>query len=238
MLHRSLALADGTSPGSPPWARTRAQIARGVDARRTGMSPAQRQRRRNAGRLRPSTCRAGSRATSSAPPRSPNSGGRRRAGRRPPSAASRGRACSSRARAPRVSAKWTRSHHVVLGDDVLAFEQPGLADAELRRDVDDEAVLEARHVGAHEIDAARRCACGPRSRPASGPRPSAPSIAGHVRAVAPDDAGQRRLQPPVVPRAAHDALRLPVDLREGLRFLVARSARPRRCRRRRGGTRS
>ena len=43
-------------------------------------------------------------------------------------------------------------------------------------------------------------------------------IAGHVRAVAPHDAGQRRLQPPVVPRAAHGALGLPVELGELLRL--------------------
>ena len=45
--------------------------------------------------------------------------------------------------------------------------------------------------------------------------------AGHVRAVAPDDAGQRRLQPPELPGAADQALRLLVDPGEFLRLLDA-----------------
>src|SRR5437762_98334 len=43
-------------------------------------------------------------------------------------------------------------HHVVLRHDVFAFEQPGLADPELRRDIDHEAILESGHLLAHEID--------------------------------------------------------------------------------------
>ena len=42
---------------------------------------------------------------------------------------------------------------------------------------------------------------------------------GHVRAVAPDDAGQRRLQPPVRPRAADRLLGLLVAIGEGVRLL-------------------
>src|SRR6185312_15552059 len=43
---------------------------------------------------------------------------------------------------------------------------------------------------------------------------------GHVWAVAPDDAGQWRLQPPALPRAAHDALGLAVECGERLRLLI------------------
>ena len=45
-------------------------------------------------------------------------------------------------------------------------------------------------------------------------------VAGHVRAVAPDDAGQRRLEPPHVPRATEQTLGLPVEHAELLRVLV------------------
>jgi len=42
--------------------------------------------------------------------------------------------------------------HVFLGDDIETFKQARLADAELRRDVDHEAVLEAGQPGAHMLD--------------------------------------------------------------------------------------
>ena len=104
-------------------------------------------------------------------------------------------------------------HHVVLGDHILAFEQPRLADAELRRDIDHEAILEARHVRTHEID---QCvdALAPLEIGAREVLDLEPVIAGHVRAIAPHDAGQRGLEPPMVPRAAHGALGLPVELGE------------------------
>ena len=92
-----------------------------------------------------------------------------------------------------------------------------MADAELRRDVDHEAVLEARHLLAHEIDQ-RIDALAPFEVGARQVLDLQPVIAGHVRAVAPHDAGQRRLEPPVVPRAAHRALGLPVERRECFRF--------------------
>jgi len=48
-------------------------------------------------------------------------------------------------------------------------------------------------------------------------------VAGHVRAVAPDHAGQWRAQPPAVPRAADNALGLLVDQRESVRLLEAKT---------------
>ena len=130
-------------------AHPRADRARLDPARRRRCRRARAPRRRR--RTGPSTCRAGSRATSSAPPRSPSSGGRRRAAvdlLRQHGAVGRVVVAAARDGVGEMDAL----HHVVLGDDVLALEQPRLADADLRRDVDDVAVLEARHVGAHEVD--------------------------------------------------------------------------------------
>jgi hypothetical protein len=42
--------------------------------------------------------------------------------------------------------------HIVLGDDVFALQEAGLADAGLRRDVDHVTTLEARKVSAHIVD--------------------------------------------------------------------------------------
>jgi hypothetical protein len=104
--------------------------------------------------------------------------------------------------------------HVFLGHHVGAFEQAGLADAGLRRHVDQGALREARQPGAHELDhlvdggaalhfGARQVA----HLQAVEPR--------HVRAVAPHHAGQRRLEPPGFPGATEHVLDLAVECLPG-----------------------
>src|SRR5439155_4086378 len=99
--------------------------------------------------------------------------------------------------------------HVLLGDDVLALEQARLPDAELGRDIDEIAVSEAGKLGAREGHQGRDA---PAALELGGGHVSHAErvVAGHVRAVAPDDAGQRRLEPPHVPRATEETLGLPV----------------------------
>ena len=107
---------------------------------------------------------------------------------------------------------------VVLGDDILAVQEPGLAHPGLRRDVDHVAAREARQVGARIVDQSMD--------PAAAFELGVGQIfdlqpveAGHVRAVAPDDARQRGLQPPVVPASADDAFGLAVDGAEAARLV-------------------
>ena len=110
-------------------------------------------------------------------------------------------------------------HDIALGNHILAFEQAGLAHAGLGSEIHDIGALEARNVFACEF---QQCLpCGPpalelRRRQV---RHLHAVEAGHVRAVAPHHAGERRLQPPVLPGAADQALRLLVELGEPFRLL-------------------
>ena len=81
------------------------------------------------------------------------------------------------------------------------------------------ALLEARQLFAHEGDQ-RGDALAPLEIGAREILDLDAVEAGHMRAIAPDDARQRRLQPPFVPGAAHDPLRLAVDRVEGGGLLV------------------
>ena len=62
-------------------------------------------------------------------------------------------------------------HHVLLRDDVIAFEQAGLANAGLRREIDDIGVLETGHVLPGEVEKGMPCAVGLRTRRRLGPQP-------------------------------------------------------------------
>ena len=109
--------------------------------------------------------------------------------------------------------------HVFLGHDIDAVEQPRLANADLRRDVDHEGPLEAGHLVAHESDQ-RGDALAPLEIGAREIFDLDAVEARHVRAIAPDDARQRRLQPPFVPGAADDPLRFAIDRAESAGLLV------------------
>lgn len=110
-------------------------------------------------------------------------------------------------------------HHVFLGHHILAFQQAGLAHAGLRGHVDDEAPLEAGQLAAHEVDQCVDVLAAHDFR-ARQVFDLEPVDAGHVRAVAPDHAGQGRLHPPDAPRAAQHALDLAIKLGIGLWFLA------------------
>ncbi|MDI2020383.1 hypothetical protein PJL18_00887 [Paenarthrobacter nicotinovorans] len=99
---------------------------------------------------------------------------------------------------------------VVLGHDVFALQEPGLADAHLGGDVQHVAVFEAREVGADVIHGLGDPVTG--SELCCGHVGGVDTVeTGHVRGVAPDDAVDGGLEPPQFPGAAEEALDLAVD---------------------------
>ena len=109
------------------------------------------------------------------------------------------------------------AHDVLLGDDVLPLEESRLPHPGLGREVDEVRALEPGHVRAGVVEELAHPA--PTLELGRGEVGDLHAVeTGHVRAVAPDDAGERGLQPPVLPAPADEALGLPVDLREALRL--------------------
>ncbi|MCY1242130.1 hypothetical protein D9M72_550730 [compost metagenome] len=108
-------------------------------------------------------------------------------------------------------------HHVVLGNDIFALEQPRLAHARLWCKIDHMGIFEARQVGPREIEQAGNA--GPPFEFRVGQVfDTEPGELRHVRAVQPDDARQRRLQPPERPASADQTLGLMIDRLELFRF--------------------
>jgi hypothetical protein len=121
---------------------------------------------------------------------------------------------------------------VFLGQDVFALQQPGLAHAGLRRDIDDETFLEAGQL-AWRTKSTSACRWFAALDLGRGQVFDLLAVQpGHVRAVAPDDAGQRRLEPPQAPGAAQDLLDLAVQRGVRLGLLALETFGGRRYRRR------
>ena len=108
--------------------------------------------------------------------------------------------------------------HVLLAHHVLSFEHPRLPHPRLRRHVHHVAVRKSRQPGAHMLDHAMD-AVAPLELGAREVGDLHAVQPRHVRAVAPHDPRQRRLQPPVVPRAADHPPRLEVECGMGRRLL-------------------
>ena len=108
--------------------------------------------------------------------------------------------------------------YVLPGDDVFTFEQSGLAHPGLGREVHEVRALEAGHVFPGVFQ--QRLHAAPAFELGRGQVCHLHCVeAGHVRAVAPHDAGKRGLEPPVLPASADEAFRPAVDRGESLRLL-------------------
>ena len=114
--------------------------------------------------------------------------------------------------------------HVPLRNHVFAFQQAGLAHPGLRGEVHEVRALEARHVLAGELQQ-RLHAAPALELGRSEVRHLEAVEAGHVRAVTPDDARQRGLQPPMLPTATYQAPGPQIDLGETLGLLELESLR-------------
>lgn len=110
-------------------------------------------------------------------------------------------------------------HHIVFGHDIVAFQEPGLADAGLRGEIDDIGIFKARHFFTREIQQTGDAGAAFQLRLGQILHLEATQFR-HMRAVEPDNAGQRRLQPPEGPAPADQALGLMIDQLEGLRVLT------------------
>ena len=108
---------------------------------------------------------------------------------------------------------------IFLVKHILAFEQARLPDAGLRRDVDQIAVFEARHMAADVVEQLRDVLAALYLGVCQ-VFDLEPVQSRHMRTVAPHHAGERCFQPPVRPRVADRLLRLFVQLDKCGRFRV------------------